>query len=239
MGDYDEFYDTSESESDDVGVSDESFFSVTSGATHIPGGNDVALTVAQTVATQSRAGPETAAVDGSQVVKPPDKQDDVTNLSNVINNPVVRIKDSSFGHSQDYIYDNLDQYAWHELEPSTLDCPVLDSNRIFELEKWVQDMPIRKLKALARARAKEEDWSHWQRFLAWFPLKVIKKTRDATTNYAYTAYDNGNMKRHKKSQNPVNPKNRLNESFATDTFFAEEKALGGATCAQIFWGPIP
>ena len=97
-------------------------------------------------------------------------------------------------------------------------------------------MPTRKLKALARARAKEEDWSHWQRCLAWFPMRVIKKTRDATTNYAYTAYEGGNMKRHKKSQNPVNPKNRLNESFATDTFFAEEKALGGATCAQIFCG---
>ena len=97
-------------------------------------------------------------------------------------------------------------------------------------------MPTRKLKALARARAKDEDWNHWQRCLAWFPMKVIKKTRDATTNYAYTMYDQGNLKRHVKSQNPVNPKDRLNESFSTDTFFANEKALGGGyLCPDLLW----
>ena len=67
-------------------------------------------------------------------------------------------------------------------------------------------------------------------------MKVIKKTRDATTNYGYTEYDGGNMRRHRKSQSPVFPKNRLNESFSTDTFFAETKALGGDSCAQIFCG---
>ena len=67
-------------------------------------------------------------------------------------------------------------------------------------------------------------------------MKVIKKTRDATTNYGYTEYDGGNMRRHRKSQSPVFPKNRLNESFSTDTFFAETKALGGDSCAHIFCG---
>ena len=60
-------------------------------------------------------------------------------------------------------------------------------------------MPNRKLKALSRSRSKEEDWAHWQRCLAWFPLRVIKKTRDATTNYAYSEYDNGNMYKHPNS----------------------------------------
>ena len=141
-------------------------------------------------------------------MKPPDITNETTVLSNVNNNPVVRINDSSFGHSQEFIYDNLKQYAWHEIDSSALSSPVLDNEQIYEMETWIKEMPTRKLKALARARAKDEDWNHWQRCLAWFPMKVIKKTRDATTNYAYTMYDQGNLKRHVKSQNPVNPKDR-------------------------------
>ena len=133
---------------------------MTSGATHNPGGNEIALTVAKTVSTQPSAGPKTAAVDGSHLVKPPGITNQTTVLSNVNNNPVVRIKDSSFGHSQDYMYDNLEQYAWHELEPSSLSSPVLDNEQIYEMEKWIKEMPARKLKALARARAKDEDWNH-------------------------------------------------------------------------------
>ena len=165
--DEDTFYDTSDSEPDDVSVKDDRFFSMTSGATHNPGGNGIALTVAKTVSTQLSADPKTAAVDGSHLVKPPDVTNEATVLSNVINNHVVRIKDSSYGHSQDNIYD------WHELEPSSLASPVLDNEQIYEMEKWIKDMPTRKLKALAIARAKDEEWNHWQRCLAWFPLKII------------------------------------------------------------------
>ena len=82
----------------------------------------------------------------------------------------------------------------------------------------------------------EEDWTHWQRCLAWFPLKVVKQTREATTNYGYTAYDSGNVRRHMKSQNPVSADKRINEPFSTDTMFATEKALGGYTAAQVFCG---
>ena len=99
-------------------------------------------------------------------------------------------------------------------------------------------MPTRKLKTLARARNKDENWTHWQRCLAWFPLKVLKKTRDATTNYGYTEYDSGNMRRHMKSQSPVSPEKRLNEGFFTDTMFATLKAMGGYSSAQIFCGKI-
>ena len=103
-------------------------------------------------------------------------------------------------------------------------------DQVFEFEKWVQAMSARKFKVLARACAKDGDWKHLQRCLAWFPLKVIKKIPEATTNYAYT--------RHRKFQNPVSPKNRVNESNSTDPFFADEKALGGwgGTCEQIFCG---
>ena len=105
--DEDAFYDTSDLENEDVSVKDDGFFPLTSNATHNPDGNEIALTFGKTVSTQPSAGPKTAAVDGSHLVKPPDITNETTVFSNVNNNPVVRIKDSSFGHAQDFIYDNL------------------------------------------------------------------------------------------------------------------------------------
>ena len=80
--------------------------------------------------------------------------------SHVFPKPVVRIKDGSFGHSQDYLYDNLDQYAWHEIDPASIKGPALEWDHINDLEKWIVDMPLRKLKSLARARNNDENWSH-------------------------------------------------------------------------------
>ena len=169
-------------------------------------------------------------------MQPPDKVGGDVNLVHEVNKSVVRIKDSTFGHTNDYLYDNLDQYVWHELDASTLKSPNLDYDSILEIEHWIDEIPHRKLHAIAKSRQKEENWNHWQRCLAWFPLKVVKKTRDATTNYGYTEYDSGNMRRHMKSQNPVSAERRINEPFSTDTMFATEKALGGCTAAQVFCG---
>ena len=238
--DGDSFYDTSDSHSDDdssvkQNVTKDRFLSATQKLqVQVEDTTAPLLTVVKTASTQPRAGPETTSVDGPPPVSPPDNVCGDDNLLHLINKPIVRIKDSSCGHSQDFIYDSLDQYAWHELDPSAINSPSMDKNQIWELEKWIKEIPHRK--AIVRSRSKDEDWNHWQRCLAWFPLKVIKKARDATTNYAYTEYDSGNMRRHKKSQSPVSPKNRPMESFWTDTFFAEEKALGGDSCVQIFCG---
>ena len=146
-------------------------------------------------------------------MRPPDNVSGDVNVLQKVTNPIVRIKNSSYGHSQDFLYDNLDQYAWHELDSATITGTSMDKNQILDLEKFIQDMPNRRLKAIAQSRAKDENWNHWQRCLAWFPMKIVKKTRDATTNYGYTEYDSGNMRRHRKSQSPVSPKHRLNESF--------------------------
>src|SRR5687768_12078810 len=44
------------------------------------------------------------------------------------------------------------------------------------------------------------------------------------------------MRMHFKSRNPALNATRLNEVFATDTFFSSEKALGGYTMAQLYVG---
>ena len=44
------------------------------------------------------------------------------------------------------------------------------------------------------------------------------------------------MRRHIKARFPWLNCNRLRETVATDTYFANTRALGGATCAQVFYG---
>ena len=113
-------------------------------------------------------------------MRPPDNVSGDVNVLQKVTNPIVRIKNSSYGHSQDFLYDNLDQYAWHELDPATITGPTLDDNQVLELEKLIQDMPHRKLRAIAQSRAKDENWNHWQRYLAWFPMKETMVTPSMT-----------------------------------------------------------
>lgn len=44
------------------------------------------------------------------------------------------------------------------------------------------------------------------------------------------------MRMHFKSRFPALNVRRLRETFATDTFFSSDKALGGYTCAQLYVG---
>jgi len=44
------------------------------------------------------------------------------------------------------------------------------------------------------------------------------------------------MRMHFKSRFPALNVNRLRETFATDTFFSSQKAIGGYTCAQLYVG---
>ena len=77
-----------------------------------------------------------------------------------------------------------------------------------------------------------EDIRH---LLGWVPTDTIRKTLEATTQLAKNVLRLP-MRRHFKSREPGLNRARLAETYATDTFFAETKAIGGATCAQIFVG---
>ena len=81
-------------------------------------------------------------------------------------------------------------------------------------------------------KEKPEDIRH---LLGWIPTETVRKTIEATTQLAKN-YLRLPMRRHFKSREPALNRARLAETYATDTFFAETKAIGGATCAQIFVG---
>lgn len=81
------------------------------------------------------------------------------------------------------------------------------------------------------------DMEHLQHCLGWKPMDVIKNTLQATTQLAQN-HVRLPMRRHFKSRFPALNVQRLQETFATDTFFSSEKALGGYTCAQLYVGKL-
>jgi len=72
--------------------------------------------------------------------------------------------------------------------------------------------------------------------LVWLPVETVKRTFEATTQYAVTLPVRYPLRRHLKSRFPQLHPRRLAETFATDTFFSSVTALGGVTCVQLFVG---
>ena len=87
----------------------------------------------------------------------------------------------------------------------------------------------------ATKQPEEPDWERIRQCLGYKPEEVCKKTMEATTQLARHQV-NVPMKEHYKARFPALNVRRLNEVFATDTFFSSEKAIGGFSCAQIYVG---
>ena len=87
--------------------------------------------------------------------------------------------------------------------------------------------------------AKEErrDMEKISKCLGWKPIDVCKQTLKATTQYAKSTLCLP-LHDHFKARFPALNCKRLNEIFATDTFFVSSKGLGGYTCAQIYVGKV-
>ena len=86
-----------------------------------------------------------------------------------------------------------------------------------------------------QVKEEDRDWDHIQKCLGWKPMDVCEKTLKATTQYARNTLCLP-LQDHYKARFPALNVQRLNETFATDTFFSSCKALGGYTCAQIYIG---
>jgi len=79
------------------------------------------------------------------------------------------------------------------------------------------------------------DYESIRPFLLWKSVDVIKKTFAATTRYARLDVRIP-MRKHYKSRHPALNVRRLKETYATDTFFATTKAIGGETMVQLYAG---
>ena len=71
--------------------------------------------------------------------------------------------------------------------------------------------------------------------LAWKPLEVIKRTLDATTQWATQKYQFP-MKNHYQSRFPWDNRHRLLEEVGMDTYFMSSLGIGGYNCCQLFLG---
>ena len=80
-----------------------------------------------------------------------------------------------------------------------------------------------------------EDLEKLRPWLAWIPIENIKKTLENTTQIA-KAVTNYPMIRHLASRFKLLNRFRLREVVATDTIFSSVRAVGGARCAQVFYG---
>jgi hypothetical protein len=77
-------------------------------------------------------------------------------------------------------------------------------------------------------KMKDADYERYQPFLGWKPLEIIKKTFEATTQFAGISFNlQPPLKRQYESCFPSLNKPRLNEMFCTDTWFGTTPALGG------------
>ena len=86
-----------------------------------------------------------------------------------------------------------------------------------------------------RIRTKPVDPTHVQPCLGWLPVELIKKTLENTTQLASWTKALP-LKRHFKARYHFLNMTRLKETVATDTYFSSVKAIGGDTCAQVFYG---
>ena len=90
------------------------------------------------------------------------------------------------------------------------------------------------VKGFASAPA-PRDYDSLRPFFAWKPVDVIKRTFLATTQFAQNVLRYP-MRRHYKTRFPALRVHRLDEVYATDTFFSQTTAHDGSTCCQLYCG---
>ena len=87
-----------------------------------------------------------------------------------------------------------------------------------------------------KTKFKEPDYEKYRPRLGWFPMEVIKKTFENTTQLYMKLPSFHPFRKHFKSRAPQLNRPRLAETYSTDTGFSSEPALGGITCFQLFVG---
>jgi hypothetical protein len=89
--------------------------------------------------------------------------------------------------------------------------------------------------AYASRAAINDQAERYVEYLGYRLVNIVRKTLEKTTQLATTIL-RFPMRRHVKSGFPHLNRTCLRETVATDTYFANVRAIGGATCAQVFYG---
>ena len=134
----------------------------------------------------------------------------------------------------DPVYESMDAFVLNQLDPSVAaNSDFSNIETIYEFEDTIKIMS-RNMRLYRLDHPPDIDKA--QRCMGRFPRNIIERTFRATTQLAkVTALSYRN---HFKSRNPVLNRQRLLETYATDTWFASEPAITGETCVQMFHGLV-
>jgi len=117
-------------------------------------------------------------------------------------------------------------------DPSTYDEYNISTGSI---PQGYQSTPNRGNIHLSRSSPKLPEAQSISRFLLYRPSDIIERTLECTTRLA-TSIGDPQFRRHFKSRFPLFNRPRLQETYVTDTWFANTRAIDGYTCAQLFYG---
>ena len=113
---------------------------------------------------------------------------------------------------------------------------LLGYNEPFDSFAYHTDTHIRDVAAhYMLTKTSAQNAAKYQAYLGFRPLEVIRHTLQNTTQLAKLATAIP-MRRHVQALFPFLNRKRINETVATDTFFASTDDVSGAKCAQIFYG---
>ena len=89
---------------------------------------------------------------------------------------------------------------------------------------------------LKRAFKQVTDLSVLEKFFLYPGNEVMEKTLENTTQLGLAEVSRLPMRQHFKAINPLLSRRRINEAYATDTWFSTVTSYEGYNCAQVFYG---
>ena len=168
----------------------------------------------------------------SERTKGLDHNDDAEVDKTAIQNPKPTVTDT--GELEPVWEPDKDAIPSKELHDIKMDNTVqpLEDEIAMSQEEGITEPVYHKM---VRAKHNTSEPESLRKYLANFPLRVVKETLKRTTQLAKTTFSYP-LVRHVKSRFPWLNRFRLNEKVSTDTVFANCRAVQGETCAQIFYG---
>ncbi len=155
---------------------------------------------------------------------------DIANLPHVyICSPGVWNPEQECDQDDDVWYDTLE-------DPDELDDDDFYDSRDgwISPERLLAEPDAYRIASVARVN-KPWDYEALRPFFGWKPVDVVKKTMAVTTQYASNVMRLP-LRRHYKSRFPALRVRRLEEVYATDTYFSDTPAHDGSTCVQLYCG---
>src|SRR5210317_1835488 len=159
-------------------------------------------------------------------------------LEQCLDSVSMALFDSSDQFHDTQTWDELDEHFHDTCEPPSTDTKdLIDTflddityHQLTEKNEYINTM-VYALQALEQIQNLELI----QLNLAWKPLEVIKKTLEATTQWAKQIVKYP-LQKHHVSRFPWSNCQRLREEVAMDTIFMQTPGLDGSTCGQVFIG---